>query len=137
LSTRKTDTRKTDRTVALVYYATAGGTRVAGRTCPPGERGRQTQRGPPSQLPSLPVRQRPQDGVENIIEMYAHIFGQKPQHVIAVLLQQQILAPVAAVGIGIGQMLRTVQFDRHTRVCCGSPNSAKSDLANRRSCPRS
>jgi hypothetical protein len=43
------------------------------------------------------MRQRSQDGVEHEIEFSTEVFGQKPQHEIAVLLQSLDLATVAAV----------------------------------------
>ena len=34
------------------------------------------------------MRQRPDDGIQNLIEALANIFAQKPQHMISVLLEQ-------------------------------------------------
>lgn len=62
----------------------------------------------------LPIRQRAQDGVEDRVQVPADIFRQKPQHKIAVLLQQSVLAPVAAVDFGVGEMLCSVKLYRMT-----------------------
>jgi len=40
------------------------------------------------------MRQRPDDGIQNLIEALPNIFAQKPQHMISVLLEQNILAPI-------------------------------------------
>ena len=53
----------------------------------------------------------PQDGVQNMIEVFAHIFRQESQHEKSVLLQQGVFPPVPPVRFGISQMLRAVQFD--------------------------
>jgi hypothetical protein len=37
------------------------------------------------------MRQRPDDGIQNLIEALANIFAQKPQHMISVLLEQAVL----------------------------------------------
>jgi hypothetical protein len=45
------------------------------------------------------MRQRPDDGIQNLIEALANIFAQKPQHMISVLLEQleqNILAPITS-----------------------------------------
>jgi hypothetical protein len=47
------------------------------------------------------MRQRPDDSIQNLIEALANIFAQKPQHMISVLLEQNILAPITAVSLGI------------------------------------
>ena len=48
--------------------------------------------------------------------MLADVLGEEPQHEVAVLLQQQVLATVATVGVRIGQMLAPSSFDGHTRI---------------------
>ena len=53
--------------------------------------------------------------VENIIEALADVFRQEPQHEITVFLQHQILSAIPAIGIGSGQMMRTVQFNGQIR----------------------
>src|SRR5260370_10281467 len=63
------------------------------------------------------MRQRPDDGIQNLIEALANIFAQKPQHMISVLLQQNILAPVTSVRLGISQVLNTIQFDCYLGFC--------------------
>ena len=49
------------------------------------------------------MRQRSQDRVEDRIKLFADVLSQEPKHEIAVFLQQPVLAPVAAIGIGVGQ----------------------------------
>ena len=48
--------------------------------------------------------------------MLADILGEEAQHDIAVVLQQRVLAPVAAIDYGVGQMLRSIDFHRHPRL---------------------
>ena len=52
------------------------------------------------------MTERSRDGIEHVVQFLAHVFSQKTQHQIAVLLQQLIFAPVAAVRDRIRQMLR-------------------------------
>jgi hypothetical protein len=59
--------------------------------------------------------QRSQDGIEHIVKVFTDVLCQEAQHEVAVLLQQRILAPVMAVGLGISQVLGTVQFDGEAR----------------------
>jgi hypothetical protein len=47
------------------------------------------------------MRQRPDNGVQNLIEAPANIFAQKPQHMITILLEQNIFAAIAPVSLGI------------------------------------
>jgi hypothetical protein len=57
------------------------------------------------------MRQRPDDGIQNLIEALANIFAQKPQRMISVLLdllEQNILAPVTSVRLGISQVLNAI-----------------------------
>ena len=51
-----------------------------------------------------------------MVETLADILGQKPQHEVAVFLQKGVLATVPAISIGVGQMLRPIQFDRYPRL---------------------
>ena len=53
-----------------------------------------------------------EDRIEYDVEMLANVFGQEPQHKMAVLLQQLILAPIAPVRLHIGQVLGAVELDR-------------------------
>jgi hypothetical protein len=53
-----------------------------------------------------------QDSVESLVEAFADVFGEEPQHQPPVLLKQRILPPVATVGVRVGQVLTAVQFDR-------------------------
>jgi len=67
---------------------------------------------PESALPGvLTMDESPQDGVQNLIEMFAHIFRQESQHEKSVLLQQGVFPPVPPVRFGISQMLCAVQFN--------------------------
>ena len=60
--------------------------------------------------------ERSQNGVKNMVQMFARIFRQEAQNEISILLQQGIFSPVTPVSLGISQMLRTVQFDDHIRL---------------------
>ena len=51
------------------------------------------------------VRQRAQDRVQNCVEPPAHVHGEETQHEVAVFLEQQVLSPIAAVGLLAIQML--------------------------------
>ena len=62
------------------------------------------------------MSERSQDGIEHPVQFPAHIFGKEAQHQIAILLEHLILPPVAPVRDRIREMLRAVQFHRHTRV---------------------
>ena len=62
------------------------------------------------------MTQRPQNCVEHQVQLLAHVFSKEPQHQVAALLQQLILAPVAAVRDRIREMLRAIQFHRHTGI---------------------
>ena len=66
------------------------------------------------------MRQRRDDGIQNLIEALANIFAQKPQHMISVLLEelaQNILAPITSVRLGISQVFTTIQFDCYLGFC--------------------
>jgi hypothetical protein len=62
------------------------------------------------------VLQCPDDAVKNVIESLADILRQEPQHEVAVLLEQSVFSSIPAVGIWIGEMLCTIQFDGDARV---------------------
>jgi hypothetical protein len=62
------------------------------------------------------VGQDAKDCVQNGIEMLTDIFGQKSQHEVAVLLQEQVFPAVAAVGFWRIQMLSAIEFDCQFRV---------------------
>jgi len=47
----------------------------------------------------------------------AYVLGKESQYEITVLLQQNVFAPVAAIGIGVGQMLPAIQFDHDSQIC--------------------
>ena len=57
---------------------------------------------------------RPQNRVENGVEIPADIFGEESQYEVAVFLQQRVFVSVASVGLGIRQVLRSVNFDHKT-----------------------
>ena len=57
------------------------------------------------------VRQCAENRVEHGVELLANVFGQEPQHEVAVLLQEQILAAVTAIGLRAVEMLRAVQLN--------------------------
>lgn len=52
-----------------------------------------------------------QDRIQNAVEALADILCQESKHEIAILLKQDVLAPVAPIGVGISQVLCAVQFD--------------------------
>jgi hypothetical protein len=52
-------------------------------------------------------------GSELVIEALADVVGQESQHGVPVLLQQGVLAAVAAVGLNVPQVLHPVQLDGH------------------------
>ena len=47
-----------------------------------------------------------QDGVQHAIKLFPQVLRQETQDQPAVLLQQRVLAPVATVGIGVGQVVK-------------------------------
>ena len=57
-----------------------------------------------------------QDRLEHSIQFLTYILGKKPQHEVAVLLQQLVLPSVATIRDGTGQVLSTIQFDGYSRV---------------------
>ena len=58
-------------------------------------------RGEKSTLPPK-VGDGAEDGVERGVEVFPEVFGEETQDMAAVFLEQCVLAPVAAVGGGIG-----------------------------------
>ena len=58
----------------------------------------------------------PQDGVENGLQLLADVLSQKAQHEVAVLLQQLVLPPIAAIRDRIGQVLSAIEFDGQVRI---------------------
>jgi hypothetical protein len=64
----------------------------------------------------LTAEQSSLDRVQHEIEILAHIFGEKAQHEIAVLLEQLVLTAISPVGIGTFQVLRAIQFDHDARI---------------------
>ena len=65
-----------------------------------------------SVLCGTPIREGPEDRIQNIVEALADVLGEEPQYKIAILLQQHVFTPIAAIGLGIAQMLATVELDR-------------------------
>ena len=51
---------------------------------------------------TLLMCQHAQDGVEDLVEIFADILGQKSQYKKAMLLKQGVLAPVTAIGVVVG-----------------------------------
>ena len=64
---------------------------------------------------SLTVRQRAKDGVQGGVEALADIGAEEAEDVIAVFLQQGVLAAVAAVRSGVREMLVAVEFQNQSR----------------------
>lgn len=58
---------------------------------------------------------RTQDGIENKVKRFAHVFRKEAQHQITVLLQQLVFAPIAAVRDRICQMLSRVHEEARER----------------------
>ena len=57
------------------------------------------------------MREGAVNGVERGIEAFRQIFGEETQDVAAVFLEQSVLATVAAIGGGVGEVLRAVDLD--------------------------
>lgn len=62
------------------------------------------------------MAQRAENGVQHRIQIPAEVFGEKPQHKIAALLQQLVFASVAPVRGPVGEMLRTIQLHCDARL---------------------
>ena len=62
------------------------------------------------------MAQRAENRVQHRVQVPADVLGKKPQHEIAVLLKQLVLASVAPVRDRVGEMLRAIQFHCHARV---------------------
>ena len=62
------------------------------------------------------MAQRAENRVQHRVQVLAEVFGQKPQHEIAALLKQLILASISPVGDPVGEMLRTIQLHCHVGV---------------------
>jgi len=63
--------------------------------------------------PAGSMGQRSDNPVQNFIQALSNVFGEEPKHEIAILLQQNVLAPVASVrlgaGIGAGMTMTRIQ----------------------------
>lgn len=57
-----------------------------------------------------------QNGVQNVIEPFARILGQKSQNEVSILLQHCVFPSVASVRFGVSQMLGSIQFHYQTRI---------------------
>jgi hypothetical protein len=68
-------------------------------------------------LAFLPVAQRAQDAFEYPIQVAPDVFGQIPEHEVAVFLKQLVLAAVTSVDNGIRQMLWAVELDGDPFIC--------------------
>jgi len=62
------------------------------------------------------MRQSAENPVQHFIKTLSNIFRKKPQHKIAILLQQSILTPVTPVCFGVCEMLFPVQLNSYARV---------------------
>ncbi len=51
------------------------------------------------------MRERAQDRIEDCVEAPTHVDSEEPEHEVAVLLQELILPPIAAIGLFRAQML--------------------------------
>jgi hypothetical protein len=60
--------------------------------------------------------QRPQNPIEHRVEFLSQVLGEIAQDEIAVLLQQLILASIAAVRDGVREMLTAIDFDDEARI---------------------
>ena len=59
--------------------------------------------------------QSAENSVEHIVEMFADVLSEESQHDVAIFLKQHVLAPVATIGLGISQMLASVNLNRDAR----------------------
>jgi hypothetical protein len=57
------------------------------------------------------VNQSALDGVQDIVQVLAEVFGKESEDEITVFLECDVLPTVTPVSFGVGQMLRSVQFD--------------------------
>lgn len=62
------------------------------------------------------MAQRAENRVQHGVQIPAEVFGQKPQHEIAALLKQLILASIPPVCGPVSEMLRTIQLHRNACV---------------------
>ena len=60
------------------------------------------------------MHQSAKNHVQHMIQLGADILNQETQHEVTVFLQLSILASVAAVGVFVGEMLTTVQFNHQS-----------------------
>jgi len=68
------------------------------------------------------MRQHAENRIQHIIQLDADILNRKPQHEVAVFLQQSVLASITAVGVFVGEVLTAVE-------CLASYQSASFPLA--------
>jgi hypothetical protein len=52
-----------------------------------------------------------ENGIQDLIEVFARVLGKESEDEISVSLQLGIFSPITAVGFFIGQVLRSVQFN--------------------------
>src|SRR5438552_1656677 len=64
----------------------------------------------------LPVGQRGQDCIQDMVEALANVFRQKSQNIETVLLQERVLPAVATISFGVSKVLCAVQFDDQIRI---------------------
>jgi hypothetical protein len=60
------------------------------------------------------LAERPLNRIEDGVESLDHVRCEEAEYEIAVLLQELVLAPVPAISIGIGEVLRAVQLHSNT-----------------------
>ena len=68
-------------------------------------------------LVSALMRQRPKNRIQNLIEALANVFAEEPQYIIAVLLEQNVFAPITPVSVRIVEVLAAIQFDCYVCAC--------------------
>jgi len=64
----------------------------------------------------LLVRYGALDGIEDVIEVLSEVFGEEAEDEIPMLLERGVLATVATIGFGVGQMLPSIEFDDQAQI---------------------
>ena len=62
------------------------------------------------------MSERPDDRVENQVEILADVFGEEAEHEVAVLLKELVLPSISTVGGLVAEMLAAVEFHGDVRV---------------------
>ena len=55
--------------------------------------------------------ERGENCVQYQVQMFAEVLRKKPEDEVSMALQELVLSTITAIRLGIGEMLRTVQFD--------------------------